>query len=345
MDENHITKRPAHIHCNLQAKDLQVLKELRVDFNNINSNGCDLRPEMIFQGWENYFARLHGPVYELLVKDFWKQAECDDHYVVSHVLGIRIIITEKYIAQLLGLNHREGLRVHGKEKDMPTAARNFLHKELYEDYSPEKPKSEYKVKTLFAKLRAWHKIILGCINPRPPTNSADYINTNQKYMLYCLVKSKKLCLPFIIFQYLKESISRSRTTSGENKKIIRYIPFGRLLSDILVESGLVDALRDAHCTEDLVASTGEVLDAKNMKKMGVVTSVIIPPEPETPHEALMKRFYVDGYPIFYQIEPPAVIAQYIFDMQLDGVDTSSFCFDDLPYAPDDVYGKKKRKKR
>src|ERR1044072_3060670 len=32
-------------------------------------------------------------------------------------------------------------------------------------------------------------------------------------------------------------------------------------------------------------------------------------------------------------------------MQLDGVDTSSVCFDDLPYAPDDVYGKKKRKKR
>src|ERR1044072_6804199 len=220
MDENHITKRPAHIHCNLQAKDLQVLKELRVDFNNINSNGCDLRPEMIFQGWENYFARLHGPVYELLVKDFWKQAECDDHYVVSHVLERRIIITEKYIAQLLGLNHRERLRVYGKEKDMPTAAWNFLHKELYDDYSPEKLKSEYKVKTLFSRLRAWHKIILGCINPRPPTNSVDYINTNQKYMLYCLLKKKKLCLPFIIFQYLKDYISKSRPTADENKTII-----------------------------------------------------------------------------------------------------------------------------
>src|ERR1044072_9188024 len=79
--------------------------------------------------------------------------------------------------------------------------------------------------------------------------------------------------------------------------------------------------------------------------MGVVTSVIIPPEPETPHEALMKRFYVDGYPLFYKIEPPEVIAQYIYDMQQDGVDTSSFNFDDLPYALDDVHFKKKRKKR
>src|ERR1044072_3339176 len=69
MDENHITKRSAHIPCSLQAKDLLVLKEFRVDLNNINSNGCDLRPEMLFLGWENYFARLHGPVYELLVKE------------------------------------------------------------------------------------------------------------------------------------------------------------------------------------------------------------------------------------------------------------------------------------
>src|ERR1044072_6798557 len=138
LDENHITKRIAHIHCNIEAKDLQVLKELRVDFNNFAQNDMDLRIEMIAQGWENYFARLHGPVYEFLVKDFWRQAERDDHYVVSHVLGRRIIITEKTIAHLLGLTHLEGLRVHGKEKDMSAAARNFLHGELYTDYSPEK---------------------------------------------------------------------------------------------------------------------------------------------------------------------------------------------------------------
>ena len=72
LDENYITKRPAHIHCNLESKDLQVLKELRIDFNNFAQNGMDLRIEMIAQGWENYFARLHGPVYERLVKHFWK---------------------------------------------------------------------------------------------------------------------------------------------------------------------------------------------------------------------------------------------------------------------------------
>src|ERR1044072_3852550 len=59
----------------------------------------------------------------------------------------------------------------------------------------------------------------------------------------------------------------------------------------------------------------------------------------------MKRFLVDGYPLFSQIEPPEVIAQYIFMIQQDGIDTSGFRFEDIPIAPADEYSKKKRKKR
>src|ERR1044072_1180130 len=83
MDENHIVRRPAAIHCNILATDLQVLRKLRVDFNILAANGVDLRPTLLFQGWENSFARLHGPVYDLLVKEFWRHAENDNHYVVS----------------------------------------------------------------------------------------------------------------------------------------------------------------------------------------------------------------------------------------------------------------------
>ena len=348
LDENHITRRKAYIHCTIESKDLQVLKELRVDFSNLAQNDMDLRIEMTAQGWENYFARLHGPVYELLVKEFWRQAECDDHYVVSHVLGRRIVITEKSIAELLGLAHLQGLRVHGKEKNMPTGAINFLHKELYSDYSPEKQKKEYKVKTLLPKLRAWHRIILGCLNPRPSTNSADYINTNQKYMLYCLKKGKKLCLPFIIFHYLKEIITKSRTTTArEGKKIPHYIPFGRILSDILVESGLVDALRDAQCTEDLVTTAGDTLDARNLKKMGVLEQVSVDPTPEAPEDVLKKRMMVNGYPLWTKLDSPEALALYIYSMQQEGIDTTSFKYDDLPDCPPNVRmpkGKKKRRK-
>src|ERR1044072_9499666 len=51
LDENHITRRPAAVHCNILATALQVLRELRDDFNNLAVNGKDLHPALLFQGW------------------------------------------------------------------------------------------------------------------------------------------------------------------------------------------------------------------------------------------------------------------------------------------------------
>src|ERR1044072_142068 len=148
VDDNHITWRPLQIHCNLPFDKLKVLTELLVDFTNIAANGMDLREEMISQDWENYFARLHGPVYEKLVKDFWRQAECASHYVVSHVLGERLMITEKSIAQLLNLPHLGGKRILGKDIKS-SFVKNTINKEIFTDFSSDKAKS------LIPKLRIW----------------------------------------------------------------------------------------------------------------------------------------------------------------------------------------------
>ena len=266
VDDNHITRRPSQIHYNLGFDTLKVLTELRVDFNNIAANGMDLRAEMISQGWEMYFARLQGPVYKNLIKDFWRQADCDSHYVVSHVLGQRIIITEKSIAQLLSLPHLGGKRIYGKD-NKSSFVRSTINREIFSNFAPDK--TEYKSKSLIPQLRIWHKIILGCINPRPSTSSSDYINANQKYMLYYLMKHEKICLPSILFYYLRDSIPKTRTTANEGKKVPTCIPFGRLLSDIFVENGLVAFLEEAQFTQDLQASVGEVLNARNLKNMGI----------------------------------------------------------------------------
>src|ERR1044072_3740573 len=223
---------------------------------------------------------------------------------------------------------------------------DFLHSVLYSDYSPEKEKKQYKVKTLLPRFRAWHKIILGCINPRPTSNSADYINMNQKYMLYCLEKKKKISLPFVIFHYLKEIISKSRTTGRrEGKKPPMYIPFGRLISDILVESGLVADLIAAQCTEDLTETTGEVLDARNMKKIGAITDVKVDPEPEDLNEAIRRRIFVDGFPNFTKHDNVEVLALYLFSLEQEGLDTSQWTYDDFPDCPPDMLAQNKRKSR
>src|ERR1044072_8396621 len=345
-DANHITRHEAQVHCNFEAKSLLVLKEYRVDFKNIHQNGLDLREEMTFQNWENFFARLHGPVYDALVREFWKHAEHDDVYIVSHVLGRKIIITEESIGKLLGLDHMEGKRFHVKDTDLRDDMINFLHSELYTDFSLGKEKKEYKVKTLKPKYRAWHKIILGCINPRPPTNSADHINMNQKNMLYCLDRKKKLSLPFIIFYYLKEILYKSRTAGGRQvKKPPMYIPFGRLISDILVESKLVEDLINVGCTKDLTETTDDVLDARNMKNIKAIPTVTVDPASDDPQEIVKRRFHIDGYPIWSKYDDPEAMAWFIYSLELEGHDMSWFTYDDFPDCPPEWLERKKKTKR
>src|ERR1044072_1976751 len=156
-----------------------------------------------------------------------------------------------------------------------------------------------------------------------------------------------MCLPFIIFHYQKETINKSRTTRPrEGKKPpIHYIPFGRIITDILIESGLVKTLIEAQCTEDLVATTGEVLDASNLKRMGALKEIKVDPVPEDPKEAIRRTMTVDGYPVWSKADNPEVLAFYIFSLEQEGYDTSTWTYDDFPDCPPDMLTQKKRKSR
>lgn len=93
-------------------EQLEVLCELLVDFDNLKKNGINLTEELENQGLENYFKLLYVPVYIFLVKEFWRFADCDDHCIVSYVLGIKIVITEKSIAKLLNMEKDGGRRIY-----------------------------------------------------------------------------------------------------------------------------------------------------------------------------------------------------------------------------------------
>ena len=75
-------------------------------------------------------------------------------------------------------------------------------------------KHSSNAKDLHVDLRIWFKIILGCIHPRPSLNSQDYINTDQKYMLYYLSNSDKINFLLIIFKHMKEMVKETRMAKG-----------------------------------------------------------------------------------------------------------------------------------
>lgn len=72
----------------------------------------DLTQEIENQGWGNYFKHIYGPTYTFLVKEFWRFIDCDDQCIVSYVLGIKVVITEKSIAKLLNMEKVGGQRIY-----------------------------------------------------------------------------------------------------------------------------------------------------------------------------------------------------------------------------------------
>lgn len=88
-------------------------------------------------------------------------------------------------------------------------------------------------KSLHKRLRVWLRILLWCVHHRPSSDSSNYINTDQKYMLYYTSYGIKMNIPSIFFKYMRELV---KETINGGTKIRKWFPMGRLISDVLAET-------------------------------------------------------------------------------------------------------------
>ena len=91
-----------------------------------------------------------------------------------------------------------------------------------------------------------------------------------------------------------------------------YISMGRLISDFLIESGLVDHLICHNLMEDVTVDTRRPLNARNLKSMGVIEKILVKPSLNTSWEALKdQRKIPNDLHLFSKIDPPEVVAHYL----------------------------------
>lgn len=140
--------------------------------------------------------------------------------------------------------------------------RNILHCSKF---------SHHSINILHKNLRIWFKIFLGCIYLRPPINSSNSVNTDQKYMLFFLAFGIRLNLPTILFKYLVEIIKEGRDIGSKHTKCI---PIGRLISKILVESKLMESLI---LPKELEVEIGISPDRRNRKNTALIHEIIVLP--------------------------------------------------------------------
>src|SRR3954464_10460773 len=239
--------------CLIPTKELEVLCESAVDINNLKANGFQCDARIFEQGWSKYLDRLVGPIYPELVKDLWVHATVTPTAIISFVLGHEVVITEKLIRKLYNLDDEEGWS--GLQPN--TVDWTPVEKQISTVFGID----SHNTGTLRPFYKAWAEIILGSLHHRKRMLSSSYISPTHKYTLFCIGKKIEINISHILFENLKTSIFESREDERAKYPHIprTTIPFGRMISDILIESKVVDSIKKLNASHLLGVIQGPIL--------------------------------------------------------------------------------------
>lgn len=251
-------------------------------------------------------------------------------------MGKTIMVTEKMISQLIGCEDVVVVTAPASRMDMATIySEIFIYGFQSNNIRDLKP--HYKI---------WAKIFLGYIFHRKPSNSPDYINNEQLYLLYCIGQNLKVDLPHHLFIHLWTHVKETReTTKTKNLKIRDWIPMGRLIYDILTENGLVAHLTDAGQTDELKAIVGKSLDGKSLQRMKIVEKLQSEPVQVDSEIVRTRRVPVEDFPLFIAEEPREALLAFIASCLSDGIPLPPDLMEQASQPAPEFIEKKRRKKR
>jgi len=273
----------------LEEWELIVQVENPVDFLSLAHHGCDLRDIYQAQDLMNYFGMLNGPTYLALVQHFWVRAqlydlkasklEMDEKVLIdpslegkareemdlepfryeeirSSVLGIPVVISVDTIAGVIR-RASEGRFVYGlknkKSSWIPVVNRTILNsstKGRYKDL-------DMRTKMLL-KIQNENLLRKGSGGNKP---SLDH-----KVFLHFFLTREKANVPKYIFRHLKKNLEDSQTIKKN------FVPYGRLLSEIFHQNGVLDALKNVNCFTDAQLSTvtGRIINGATLVTMKLI---------------------------------------------------------------------------
>ena len=168
---------------------------------------------------------LQGPIYPLLVKEFWKYARIseDGNIIWSQIYGLPISVTISSIEKVTECVS-EGVTVEDFQTNLGLLEKFKILFDSSAPYEPNNP--EY--------LLPHNKILFqfSLSNLRPRANARGTMSQEDRVIVFLLSYHFKINLPKTIFNHLKYSIAASRKQSQA------YIPYGRILSEIIFQEGI-----------------------------------------------------------------------------------------------------------
>lgn len=121
-------------------------------------------------------------------------------------------------------------------------------------------------------------------------------------------------LPTILFQHLRDIV---RDTRHGSKRTKIYIPMGRMISYVLMESQLIESLTYDQFCKGMEPLTGRMLNAKVLKNMRIITEMVGPPS-EFPNDTILnRRIPLKVLPIFSKPYPRKKVVKFLEKCHVD----------------------------
>src|SRR3954470_12426725 len=289
--------------CLIPTKELEVLCESAVDINNLKANGFQCDARIFEQGWSKYLNRLVGPIYPELVKDFWVHATVTPTAIISFELGHEVVITEKLIRKLYNLNDKEGW----SGLQHATVDWSKVEQQISLAFGID----SHNTGTLRPFYQVWAEIIMGSLHHRKKMLSSSYIILDHKYTLFCIGRKIKINISHIMFENLKTSICESREDERVKYPHIsrKTIPFGRMISNILIESKVLDSIRKLNASHFLGVVQGPIFNGVDLFRLELIKNV--PFVCTSFPDILSRRVAVEGFVSLFHKELHQTVKLYL----------------------------------
>ncbi|KEH16407.1 hypothetical protein MTR_0195s0040 [Medicago truncatula] len=275
----------------LEEWDLKIQTECPVDFMSLAAHNCDIGKFYDAQGLGSYFNFLNGPTYQTLVRHFWVRANIFDREAAkieedekvllnpelkgksrkemglepfskteirSSIMGIPVRISEDVIAFVLRRpttgEYKAGIT---KVKDSPWNA--VVNQTIYNKES----------KGTYSDMTAQTRMMLKIQNENllPKGGGSDQPSLEHKILLHYFITGVVANVPRYIFRHMVQQLRESQM-----KNRCR-VPYGRLLSEIFHQGGILNLLKevDFFTDDQLGTVTGKIINGETLKSMHLIS--------------------------------------------------------------------------
>jgi len=182
------------------------------------------------------------------------------------------------------------------------------------------------------------KLMIDCFLQKG--GGTDTISIDHKVFLYFLVTFEKVNLPRYMFHHMIWALKES------HKNDRRQVPYGRLLSEIFYQGGLISKLKKTGVVsdKDLGTMTGKIINGRTLRYMNIVEKAIVE-ENDMKKSDVISDLMEDFPPISKEDNPEVLTAYVITHFKGKGdIINYSVIPDTMGGAPLRVKGKRKSKK-